>query len=113
MIADKVHEFARGASFEVIMSLPINVPDMYFHTWQPLSQIRQAGNLTKDGLIGELTFTWLEDGEGGRKFMLSSEETDRWPFGDAELDVLFSSPTGRRIRTKKLTVKIVPGITAD
>ena len=56
MIADTVHDFARGATFEAVMSLPVSVPDNYFLEWQPLSQIRRDGQLTKEGLIGELDF---------------------------------------------------------
>lgn len=107
MIADTIHEFARGATFEAVMSLPTNVPDNYFADWQPLSQLRRDGQLTKSGLIGELDFKWL----GPREFVLSSNDTDKWPLGVAELDVLFTSRQGRRIRTKSLKVKITPGVT--
>lgn len=106
MIADTIHEFARGATFEAVMSLPTNVPDNYFADWQPLSQIRRHGQLTKEGLIGELDFKWL----GAREFVLSTDETDKWPLGVAEIDVLFTSRLGRRIRTKTIKVKIVPGV---
>lgn len=109
MITDNVHEFARGASFEAVMSLPVNVPDSYFADWQALSQIRREGNLTKEGLIGDLTFKWL----GPREFVLSSNDTDNWPLGMAELDVLFTSRQGRRIRTKSLRLKIKAGPTRD
>lgn len=107
MIADTIHEFARGATFEAVMSLPTNVPDNYFNDWQALSQIRKHGLLTKAGLIGDLDFKWL----GPREFVLSSNDTDKWPLGVAELDVLFTSRQGRRIRTKTVKVKITPGVT--
>lgn len=109
MIADVVHEFARGASFEAVVTLPINVPDNYFEDWQALCQLRRAGNLTKQGLIGDLDFKWL----GPREFVVSSNDTDKWPLGAAEFDVLFSSRQGRRIRTKKVTVEITHGATLD
>ena len=108
MIADTVHDFARGATFEAVMSLPVSVPDNYFLEWQPLSQIRRDGQLTKEGLIGELDFKWL----GPREFVLSTDDTDKWPLGMAEMDVLFTSRQGRRIRTKTVKIKITAGITA-
>ena len=108
MIADTVHDFARGSTFEAVMSLPASVPDNYFNEdWLPLSQIRRDGQLTKDGLIGELDFKWL----GPRQFVLSTDDTDKWPLGRAELDVLFThKQTGRRIRTKTVKVHITHGV---
>ena len=106
MIADTVHDFARGATFEAVMSLPISVPDNYFAEWQPFSQIRRDGQLTKEGLIGELDFKWL----GPREFVLISDDTDKWPLGKAELDVLFTSKQGRRIRTKTVRLNITVGV---
>ena len=108
-IQDNIPEFARGSSFEAVMSLPASVEVSYFATWQPLSQIRKEGNLTKEGLIGDLTFKWLE----GNQFLLSSNDTDKWPLGMAEFDVLFSSRQGRRIRTKTVRVFIKAGPTQD
>jgi len=108
MISDQVHEFSRGASFEAILSLPTSIAENYFALWTPTSQIRQAGKLTVEGLIGNLTFSWLD----GRKFMLVSNDTASWPLGAAELDVLFTEPnTGRKIRTKKLYIDIQHGVT--
>jgi hypothetical protein len=109
MIADNVPEFARGASFEAVVGLPINVADNYFADWQALSQIRREGNLTKEGLIGDLTVKWI----GPRQLVLSSDDTDKWPLGMAELDILFTSNQGRRIRTKTIRVKIKAGPTRD
>ena len=91
------------------MTLPENIEDNYFATWQALSQLRKAGNYQKGGLIAELDFKWI----GPRQFVLSSNDTDNWPIGRAQLDVLFTSNTGRRLRTKKLTVHITHGITTD
>lgn len=108
-IQDNIPSFARGSTFEAIMSLPSNVEDDYFVTWQPLSQIRAEGNLTKEGIMGELTLKWL----GPRQFVLSTDDTDKWPLGMAEFDVLFSSRQGRRIRTKTIRILIKDGPTSD
>jgi hypothetical protein len=105
-IADTIHEFARGSTFEAIMSLAETVPDNYFSNYSTLSQIRRAGQLTNDGLIGVLDFTWL----GPRQFSLITNQTDDWPLGLAEFDVLFTAPDGRRIRTKTITLRIKAGI---
>lgn len=113
MIADKVHEFARGASFEVIMSLPSNVEADYFIDWRALSQLRKAGKPTEEGYIADLKFKWLDE-EGHRKFMLSSNDTDKWPLGAAVFDVLFITRKGdRRIRTKQLQIMITDGVTQN
>lgn len=112
-IQDNIAEYARGSSFEAVMSLPDSVEPNYFATWQALSQIRKEGNLTKEGLIADLDFRWLEDGGQGRKFLLSSDDTDKWPLGMAEFDILFSSNQGRRIRTKAVRVLIKAGPTQD
>ena len=109
MIADQVHEFSRGASFEAIMSLPVSIPENYFADWQPFCQLRKVGSITESGYIGELALTWT----GPREFLLSSDETDKWPLGKAELDILFTSPQGRRIRTKKLVIDIKHGTSID
>lgn len=111
MIADKVHEFARGASFEAVMSLPINIPADYFVTWQALCQLRQAGHATPDGFIADIDFGWVA-GEPN-KFTLTQHDTDKWPLGMAELDVLFVHSTGRRIRTKTLVIKIRDGVSKE
>lgn len=105
-IAETIHDFARGSTFEAVMSLPESVPEDYFLNWQPLSQIRRAGQLTKAGMIGEFDFKWL----GPREFSLTTDDTDRWPLGVAEFDVLFTSTTGRRIRTKTVQIKITAGV---
>ncbi len=108
MISDQVHEFSRGSSFEAIMSLPASIDENYFQLWIATSQLRQYGKITKTGFIADLDFTWID----GWKFILTSDETDKWPLGEAELDVLFTHPTtGRRIRTKKLRIKIKHGVT--
>lgn len=113
MIADKVHEFARGASFEVIMSLPANVAADYFLEWRALSQLRKAGKPTEEGYISDLKFQWIDE-EGHRKFLLSSNDTDKWPLGAAVLDVLFITRKGdRRIRTKQLEIIITDGATQN
>lgn len=108
-IQDNIPEFARGSSFEAVMSLPQSVQEDYFAEWQALSQIREEGNLTKEGILGELDLKWL----GPRQFVLSSDDTDKWPLGMAEFDVLFSSKQGRRIRTKTLRILIKDGPTRD
>lgn len=111
MISDKVHEFSRGASFEVILSLPTSIEAGYFGAWEATSQLRVAGKLTEAGFIADLEHSWID----GRKFMLVSDDTAEWPLGDAELDVLFTNPLdgNRKIRTKKLRIKITYGVTAE
>lgn len=111
MIADKVHEFNRGASFEAVMGLPVNVEPGYFTGWTPVCQLREYGKPASDSLIADIDFKWIVDEPN--KFILSSNDTDNWPLCFAELDVLFVSPTGRRIRTKKLVIRIQDGVSKD
>ncbi len=108
-IQDNIPEFTRGSSFEAVMSLPTSVAADYFVEWQALSQLRREGILTSSGLIDDLTLTWL----GDREFILKAEDTDAWPLGMAEFDVLFSSRQGRRIRTKTVRILIKAGPTQD
>lgn len=110
-IQDNIPEFARGSSFEAVVRLPPSVEANYFDTWQALSQLREEGNLTKEGLIGDLTVKRL-DGEPNI-FLLSSNDTDKWPLGMAEFDILFSSRQGRRIRTTARRILIKAGPTQD
>jgi hypothetical protein len=111
MIADKVHEFARGASFEAVMSLPVNIADDYFLTWQVVCQLRKLDHATADGFISDIDFRWI-DGEPN-KFTLTQNDTDKWPLGMAELDVLFIHTSGRKIRTKALVIKIRDGVSKE
>ena len=108
-VQDNIPVFKRGATFEAVIKLPDSVAPNYFADWQPLSQIREEGNLTKSGLIGDLDLKWL----GDRELILSSNDTDKWKLGMAEFDVLFSSKKGRRIRTKTLRIDIQAGPTQD
>lgn len=108
-IQDNIPVFKRGSSFEAVVSLPESVAPNYFDDWQPLAQIREEGNLTKQGLIGDLDLKWI----GDRQFVLSSDDTDKWKLGMAEFDVLFSSKQGRRIRTKTIRIDIQAGPTQD
>ena len=111
MIADKVHEFARGASFEAVVGLPINIPDDYFLPWQVICQLRQAGHSTGEGFIADIDFSWIDNEPN--KFTLTQNDTDTWPLGIAELDVLFIHATGRKIRTKTLTIKVRDGVSKE
>jgi hypothetical protein len=106
-IQDNIPEFARGSTFEAVISLPESIAENYFAEWQALSQIREEGNLTTDGIMGDLELSWL----GPRQFMLKTDDTDNWPLGMAEFDVLFSSGEGRRIRTKTVRIMIKDGPT--
>lgn len=110
MIANDIHEFSRGATFEALLGLPENVAPDFFTTWTAVSQIRQAGKLTKDGLIDDLIFEWVAPGES-RQFRLINHDTAQWPLGAAELDVMFISPEGKKMRTKKFEIKITHGVT--
>lgn len=108
-IQDNIPVFKRGSTFEAVVKLPDSVAPNYFDDWQPLCQIREEGNYTKSGLIGDLDLKWI----GDREFILSSDDTDKWKLGMAEFDVLFSSKQGRRIRTKTLRILIQAGATQD
>ena len=110
MIGNKPKVFKRGGDFSIILTLPSYVQPGHFADWTPTAQVRKYQNDASSGFIGDLTFEWLVDSQN-MSFRLSSTETANWPLGLAEMDVLFTSPTGKKTQTQTVIFKIDRGIT--
>ncbi len=101
--------FKRGGDLSVVMSLPSYVETGHFSDWTPTVQLRRFQNDTPKGFIADLTFAWLDQAEA-RAFRITGNNTDNWPLGLAELDVLFTSPLGKKVNTQTVVIKIDRGI---
>ncbi len=92
MRPEKVYPFKRGATFKVLLELPESFALDYFEGWEPRSQIRRRGHDGDKGYISDLDFAWVDEGVS-RQFTLAVENTEYWPLGEAEVDVVFTSPS--------------------
>ena len=108
-------EFIRGQTMEFIMELPPEVPANFFRGYvaaeTPVEttlacQLRRLENASESGLIATLLVTW-EDAAGTKlRFKsLADDDTNQWPLGPAELDVVFT----RTVQTEASTG--IPGST--
>lgn len=102
--------FKRGSSFSFAMLIPDSVPDGTLASWVPTSQIRRVHNDSPSGLIANIAVYW-DDPVKARMLVFHHNVTDRWPSGEAELDVLFTSAGGQTIRSTTVLFNILRGIT--
>lgn len=102
--------FRRGATFAYAVTIPATFHDGYFRLWEVHAQVRKINNETRNGLISTLAKHW-EDSLTTRRLIVFDGDTDQWPLGLVESDVLLISSTGYRIRTKPLYLKIERGVT--
>lgn len=110
MIGNKPKIFKRGGDFSIILTLPSYVQPDHFADWTATAQVRKYQNDGASGFIANLVFEWLPDSQH-LGFRLTNEDTDNWPLGLAEMDVLFTSPTGKKTQTQTVIFKIDRGIT--
>jgi hypothetical protein len=101
--------FYRGTTFAYAVNIPPVFHDGYFRLWDIQAQVRKIDNETRNGLISTLAKHW-EDSITTRRLIVFDGDTDHWPLGLVETDVLFISTTGYRIRTKPLFLKIERGV---
>lgn len=102
--------FKRGTAFSFVIETPSTTPDGFFMDWEVKAQIRKQNNSNPSGLIANLSTSW-DDTEITRNLTISDNFTDTWPIGLAEVDVLFMSSTGQKIRSSVYTFDIIRGIT--
>ncbi len=102
--------FNRGSTFAYSANIPKELVDGYFKDWEVTSQIRKKDTDTDAGLIASLQCIW-KDSQKTRTLYLLHPVTDNWPLGEAEIDVVFTSPKQFRARSKKVSVLIERGIT--
>lgn len=103
-------EFKRGDTFSLAILVPEDMATGSLSEYYPKAQLRRRRDSTPKGLIANLNCHW-EDPVIAQRLLLHHDITDSWPIGDAELDVLFTSIDGHKIRSTTVPVKIVRGIT--
>jgi hypothetical protein len=103
--------FKRGQTFSFAMKIPDTIEDGFLRSWLPRAQLRKARNTSADGLIAEVSCFWA-DPKTTRLLTLHHSLTAKWPIGEAELDVVFTSAGGTQIRSRTIKFQIERGITA-
>lgn len=103
------HEFIRGQDFNVVLLLPVTVPEKEFKDWVPSSQVRRRDNAGPEGLIANLAVSWEDERCIALRFRHA--DTSKWPLGPAELDVVLTSPTGFIKRSLPIRFNITYGVT--
>ena len=102
--------FKRGTTFSFVLAIPSTTVDGFFMDWGVKAQIRKQNNDNASGLIANLTTSWVDE-ETTRNLTVGFAMTDKWPLGIAEVDVLFTAPSGQRMRSHTLTFSIEREIT--
>lgn len=99
----------RGASFDVLVTIPAQFADGYFADYDPASQVR-----TPDGtLVADLTCAWV-DAITTRALRLTCIDTGAWPVGAAQFDVRFKrSSDGHVIPSSTAQLIVVKNITQE
>jgi hypothetical protein len=102
--------FKRGTTFSFVVRIPSEFEDGFFTNWVTKAQVRKEKNDQDTGLIANLATVWV-DSTLSRELALHHHLTDKWPLGNAEVDVLMISPEGQRLRTSTILFNIVREIT--
>lgn len=104
--------FTRGSSFNVTMKIPSNIEDGMFKDWTVKCQVRKLGNEMPSGFIAEVPVFWV-DPVTTRVVGIKHDATDKWPVGEAEFDILFTSPKGEKLRSRRIQFTITRGVTQN
>lgn len=122
--------FVRGQTLEFVMELPCDVPKDYFHSsvvGPPAvvtdtvlsSELRRAEQAGPGGFIADLNPVW-EPNTNYIKIRFKAENTEAWPLGPADFDVLFersvlTTPPGstatKKFRSLPVRIEILAGVT--
>lgn len=115
--------FIRGQTLETVLSLPSNIPADWFVNDETntilTSHLRRIKNIGAGGLIAALTVTW-ESESSYRKVRVHADNTENWPLGPAEFDIVFvrttndpdtGLPVTRKIRSEPVQFTILDGVT--
>lgn len=103
-------QFKSGSSFLLTILLPETVEKGVFSNWTPTAQIRKQRSSLPSGFIAELGCFW-KDPVLADKLEIFHADTDGWPEGSAELDILFTSAEGIKVHSPTIPVIISTGIT--
>lgn len=109
-MTDRPPLFRRGTSLIQTLTIENSFANGYFANWLPLAQVRVANNVQPDGLIATLDCAW-EDAMLTRKMGIRINNTEGWPAGLIQLDLLLTSPSGESYRTPPMVFDCVPGVT--
>lgn len=103
-------QFKRGSTFSRMFIIPDRFEAGFFKNWSIRAQLRKEKNDGPNGLIADIGCFW-GDPKTATRVVLHHSLTDKWPLGNAEMDILFTSVDGSRVRTSTIPVIIQRGIT--
>lgn len=103
--------FKRGSTFTFLLELPPAIEDGHFVNWTLKSQIRRMENATPDGFIANLAATWEDPVATTRVIKVHATDTQDWPLGIAEVDIVFTSPVGVKVSSGTLYFDIQRSVT--
>lgn len=99
----------RGASFDVLVTIPAQFADGYFADFDVASQARKLD----DTLVASLTCEWV-DPVTTRSLRLTCVDTTAWPIGPALIDVRFKRASdGFAIVSTSAQVIVVKDVTRE
>lgn len=99
----------RGASFDVLVTIPAQFVDGYFADYAPTSQVRQLD----DTLVADLACEWV-DPVTTRALRLTCLDTAAWPVGPALFDVRFERVgDGSVIASNSAQLIVVKSVTRE
>lgn len=103
-------QFSKGTTFSFLMQIPDDIPAGLLKGYLPTAQLRKFKSNQANGLIADLNCFWA-DPKTTKLLTVYHNLTDDWPVGLAEMDVLFESANGSKIRSTTVQIQIVRGIT--
>lgn len=102
--------FKRGSTFSYLFKIPENIPEEFFKDWIVSAQLRREKSEANNGILADINTLWV-DGSKSKVLLLYHSMTDKWNLGPAELDILFESTGGHKIRSNTIPFIISRGIT--
>ena len=102
--------FKRGSTFKFTLKLPDSVVDGTFQGWVPTAQIRKHRDDSTNGLIATIPVSWV-NAQTARELRVNFNDTDAWPLGDADFDILLTAPDGTRLHSATMYFNIQRSVT--
>jgi len=106
-------QFIRGQTLIFEMELPCNIQPNEMQDYIPSAELRRIQNAGEDGFIAALDCSW-KDGSQHTVLTFLAHDTELWPLGPAEFDVLFTgtgNKEGFKFRSAPVQIEIVDGVT--
>lgn len=110
MTTIKKLQVKKGSTLSLVLNVPENIADGFLSSWTPSAQIRRHRNPQPSGFIAQLGCFWV-DPTKARSVGVFNADTDDWPEGLADMDVLFTSADGQTIHSSTILVEISQGVT--